>query len=300
MVNFDVPMNAKIYAHRCGRAARLGQRGNAITFVIPNEIGFIEQLKKYHEIDVKKLGVHVSALKKITNQFKIELSTDQRMTELARKCFHSYLAFYYFHGNAGYMNPHTLNKDSLAQMFGLAHTPKFKSFLKRAKARRCADMPSDLKALLFDTKKKKEFVHGMRGIASKGDGKGKEDDDERELVTPLDGRLMAAAQNTVINARETGGKKEVNRKRLERVMGIEFVNEDESESEKGDEAGDEEGAIEIERERKRQEVAEWLREEDEEDSFDEEGNGNGNENGIEMGMGLEEQALMALLKKRDR
>merc|ERR1712228_565609 len=107
-------------------------------------------------IDCKKLGVHTKQLKPISGAFQTILSKDERMMELAKKSFNSYLAFYYFHGNDAYMDPNTLNKDGLAKMFGLMHTPKYKKFLKKCKAHKLVQMPNELKMLLLDNKKKKQ------------------------------------------------------------------------------------------------------------------------------------------------
>merc|ERR1712228_252542 len=155
VINFDVPSDTKSYIHRVGRAARLGQKGNSITFLTENEIGFVEELKAVN-IDCKKLGVHTKQLKPINGAFQTILSKDERMMELAKKSFNSYLAFYYFHGNDAYMDPNTLNKDDLAKMFGLMHTPKYKKFLKKCKAHKLIQMPNELKMLLLDNKKKKQ------------------------------------------------------------------------------------------------------------------------------------------------
>merc|ERR1712154_667171 len=48
-----------------------------------------------------------------------------------------------------------LDKDALARMFGLRHAPKYKKFLKKCKAHKLSQMPSELKKLLLDNKKKK-------------------------------------------------------------------------------------------------------------------------------------------------
>eukprot|EP01084_Bolivina_argentea_P216253 367436_1 len=54
------------------------------------------------------------------------------------------------------MDPNELNKNELAKMFGLMHTPKYKKFLKKCKAHKLSNMPSELKMLLLDNKKKKQ------------------------------------------------------------------------------------------------------------------------------------------------
>eukprot|EP01084_Bolivina_argentea_P038591 71375_1 len=133
VINFDVPADVKSYIHRVGRAARLGQKGNSITFLTDKENGFISELKNVN-ITCKKLGIHTKNLKPINGAFQTILSKDTKMMELAKKAFNSYLAFYYFHGNDAYMDPNELNKNELAKMFGLMHTPKYKKFLKKCKA----------------------------------------------------------------------------------------------------------------------------------------------------------------------
>ena len=47
--NYDIPQDPDSYVHRIGRTGRAGQNGSSITFVTPNEIGYmrtIEQLTK--------------------------------------------------------------------------------------------------------------------------------------------------------------------------------------------------------------------------------------------------------------
>ena len=42
VINFDIPPTADDYLHRVGRTARASAEGDAITFVCPNEISFLE------------------------------------------------------------------------------------------------------------------------------------------------------------------------------------------------------------------------------------------------------------------
>ncbi|PXC10224.1 ATP-dependent RNA helicase, partial [Vibrio parahaemolyticus] len=47
--NYDIPQDPDSYVHRIGRTGRAGQNGSSITFVTPNELGYmrtIEQLTK--------------------------------------------------------------------------------------------------------------------------------------------------------------------------------------------------------------------------------------------------------------
>lgn len=185
VINFDVPADCKAYIHRVGRAARLGQRGNAITLLTPNEVAFVSELKAQN-IECRKLGVHSKHLKPIRGAFQTLLAKDERMMDLAKKSFNSYLAFYYFHGNPRYMDPERLDKDALAKMFGLVATPKYKRFLRKCKSHRLSNMPSELKRLLLDNKKKRKQKSKLIALAAekrileqqrKGDGGGDGDEE---------------------------------------------------------------------------------------------------------------------------
>merc|ERR1712176_773859 len=117
--------------------------------------------------------------KPIIGAFQTILSKDERMMELAKKSFNSYLAFYYFHGNQAYMDPNVLDKDDLARMFGLMHTPKYKKFLKKCKSHKLCQMPNELKMLLLDNKKKKQQKSDlikMMATAKEEEKNGEEDE----------------------------------------------------------------------------------------------------------------------------
>lgn len=47
VVNFDVPQDPDSYVHRVGRTARAGQKGEAITFMSPGEIGELRSIEHY-------------------------------------------------------------------------------------------------------------------------------------------------------------------------------------------------------------------------------------------------------------
>lgn len=165
VINFDVPADTKSYIHRVGRAARLGQKGNSISFLTEHETGFVRELRK-HNIECRKLGVHSKNLKPIHGAFQTILAKDERMMDLAKSAFKSFLAFYYFYGNRQYMDPDKLDKDDLAKMFGLVATPKYKRFLKKCKSHKLSTMPTELKALLLDNKRKRKQKAELLRIAA--------------------------------------------------------------------------------------------------------------------------------------
>ena len=46
VVNFDMPVESETYVHRIGRTARAGARGDAISFVSPEDRAYLTQVEK--------------------------------------------------------------------------------------------------------------------------------------------------------------------------------------------------------------------------------------------------------------
>jgi len=45
IVQYDPPQRLEEYLHRVGRTARIGRTGNALVFLMPSEVGFLETLR---------------------------------------------------------------------------------------------------------------------------------------------------------------------------------------------------------------------------------------------------------------
>jgi ATP-dependent RNA helicase DeaD len=46
IINYDIPLDAKVYFHRIGRTARMGHNGTAITFISQSETSMLKQIRK--------------------------------------------------------------------------------------------------------------------------------------------------------------------------------------------------------------------------------------------------------------
>ncbi len=55
VINFDIPPTADDYLHRVGRTARASAEGDAITFVCPNEISFLEAVERALEKNIPRV-----------------------------------------------------------------------------------------------------------------------------------------------------------------------------------------------------------------------------------------------------
>jgi ATP-dependent RNA helicase RhlE len=55
VINFDVPQDPDSYVHRVGRTARAGQKGEAITFMSPGEIGELRAIEMHIGRELPKI-----------------------------------------------------------------------------------------------------------------------------------------------------------------------------------------------------------------------------------------------------
>lgn len=52
--NFDIPQDPESYVHRIGRTGRAGQKGVAITFVVPRELEYLKMIERVAKITLKR------------------------------------------------------------------------------------------------------------------------------------------------------------------------------------------------------------------------------------------------------
>jgi ATP-dependent RNA helicase DeaD len=58
ILNYDVPLDSKVYFHRIGRTARVGKEGIAITLVGYNEISEFERIKTLTKTSIKEMEIN--------------------------------------------------------------------------------------------------------------------------------------------------------------------------------------------------------------------------------------------------
>ncbi len=54
VINYDRPQDIKDYVHRVGRTGRMGKEGMAITFITPEDEGFITDIEQTYKTKIKK------------------------------------------------------------------------------------------------------------------------------------------------------------------------------------------------------------------------------------------------------
>ncbi|KAK6157979.1 hypothetical protein DH2020_005293 [Rehmannia glutinosa] len=124
IVQYDPPDEPKEYIHRVGRTARgEGAKGNALLFLIPEELQFLRYLKaakvpvKEYEFDQKKLANVQSHLEKL-------VSNNYYLNKSAKDAYRSYLLAYNSHSMKDIFNVHRLDLQAVAASFCFTSPPK--------------------------------------------------------------------------------------------------------------------------------------------------------------------------------
>ncbi|XP_027904757.1 DEAD-box ATP-dependent RNA helicase 27-like [Vigna unguiculata] len=124
IVQYDPPDEPKEYIHRVGRTARgEGAKGNALLFLIPEELKFLHYLKaakvpvKEYEFDHKKLANVQSHLEKL-------VAGIYHLNNMAKDAYRSYILAYNAHSMKDIFNVHHLDLLAVATSFCFSNPPK--------------------------------------------------------------------------------------------------------------------------------------------------------------------------------
>nr|XP_043622443.1 DEAD-box ATP-dependent RNA helicase 51-like [Erigeron canadensis]XP_043622444.1 DEAD-box ATP-dependent RNA helicase 51-like [Erigeron canadensis] len=124
IVQYDPPDEPKEYIHRVGRTARgEGAKGNALLFLIPEELQFLKFLKaakvpvKEYEYDEKKISNVQSHLEKL-------VASNYYLNKSAKDAYRSYLLAYNSHSMKEIFNVHRLDMQAVAASFCFSNPPK--------------------------------------------------------------------------------------------------------------------------------------------------------------------------------
>ncbi|MDU2622830.1 MAG: C-terminal helicase domain-containing protein, partial [Streptococcus lutetiensis] len=143
--NYDIPQDPESYVHRIGRTGRAGKHGQSITFVAPNEMGYLSIIEKLTKKRMKGLKPATAdeafkakkkvALKKIERDFadeKVRNSFDKfkgDAVKLAAEFTPEELALYIL--SLTFKDPETLPKVEIAREKPLPFKPSGGGFNNR-------------------------------------------------------------------------------------------------------------------------------------------------------------------------
>ena len=123
IVQYDAPQDPSYFVHRIGRTARMGRRGKAIVFIIPEEDTYVEflRVKKVPMVEEK---VDMETLKDVTQEVKELALSDRDVMEKAQHAFVSYIRAYKEHKCNFIFVLSQLPFAKVAHSFGLLFFPK--------------------------------------------------------------------------------------------------------------------------------------------------------------------------------
>ncbi|XWS60359.1 hypothetical protein CRYUN_Cryun07bG0029100 [Craigia yunnanensis] len=167
IVQYDPPDEPKEYIHRVGRTARgEGAKGNALLFLIPEELQFLRYLKaakvpvKEYEFDEKKMANVQSHLEKL-------VANNYYLNKSAKDAYRSYILAYNSHSMKDIFNVHRLDLQAVAASFCFSCPPK-------------VNLNIDSNASKF--RKKTRKVEGNNFSESNPYGRQRSEDDKRQFV----------------------------------------------------------------------------------------------------------------------
>ncbi|KAG9160051.1 hypothetical protein Leryth_005780 [Lithospermum erythrorhizon] len=124
IVQYDPPDEPKEYIHRVGRTARgEGAKGNALLFLIPEELQFLRYLKaakvpvKEYEYDDKKIANVQSHLEKL-------VANNYYLNKSAKEAYRAYILAYNSHSMKDIFNVHRLDLQEVASSFCFSGPPQ--------------------------------------------------------------------------------------------------------------------------------------------------------------------------------
>ncbi|GAA0168295.1 RNA helicase [Lithospermum erythrorhizon] len=123
IVQYDPPDDPKEYIHRVGRTARgEGAKGNALLFLIPEELQFLCYLKaakvpvKELEYDGKKIAIDQSRLMRL-------IESNYYLNKSAKEAYRSYILAYNSHSMKNIFNVRRLDLQAVAASFCFSSPP---------------------------------------------------------------------------------------------------------------------------------------------------------------------------------
>ncbi|OWF43312.1 ATP-dependent RNA helicase DDX55-like [Mizuhopecten yessoensis] len=123
VVQYDPPSSANSFIHRCGRTARIGNKGTALIFLLPTEDAYV----KFIEINQKAPLQMIEKADDVQNHLpKLQKMSikDRSMMDKAARAYVSFVQYYVKHECSMIFRVKDLDFGRLATGFGLVRVPK--------------------------------------------------------------------------------------------------------------------------------------------------------------------------------
>ncbi|XP_031555009.1 ATP-dependent RNA helicase DDX55-like [Actinia tenebrosa] len=123
VIQYDPPSSANAFVHRCGRTARIGNEGNAVVFLLPQEDSYVEFISINQKVPLKKLEFNTD-FPNLIPKLKRLATKDRDLFEKGTKAFVSFVQSYRKHECSLIFRFKDLDLGRLAEGFGLLRLPK--------------------------------------------------------------------------------------------------------------------------------------------------------------------------------
>ncbi|CAL1352217.1 unnamed protein product [Linum trigynum] len=129
ILQYDPPDDPKDYIHRVGRTARgEGAKGNALLFLLPEELKFLEYLKEakvpVNEYECVKDNTNEDKIANIQTLLEKLMESNYELRNSGKEAYRSYILAYNSHSMKDIFNVHRLNLHQVAASFGFSGPPK--------------------------------------------------------------------------------------------------------------------------------------------------------------------------------
>jgi len=150
VVQMDPPSNAEAFVHRCGRTARIGNKGAAVLLLGPSEETYIDFLAINQKVKLKRISAPEDTNNLLSETRKL-LKSDRGHMDRANRAFVSFIQSYAKHECNVLLRIKDLDLGGLATSYGLLKMPKMPE-IKRSNIINFEDEKMDLNEVAYADK----------------------------------------------------------------------------------------------------------------------------------------------------
>lgn len=166
VLQYDTPSSAANFVHRCGRTARAEKPGNALVFLMPNELEYVKYLDHSQKTPLQEAPVVVDPqFESSRERLKQLAQQDREILEGGTRAFVSFIQAYKKHECSAIFNIKNLNFGQVANDYGLLRLPKMPELGKRDLTSFVRTEVDTSKINFLNEKKEKQRQQKLRQMA---------------------------------------------------------------------------------------------------------------------------------------
>jgi len=150
VIQMDPPSNAEAFVHRCGRTARIGNKGAAVLLLTPSEESYIDFLNINQKVKLTKMET-VQCENNLLDKVRTLLKSDRSHLDRANRAFVSYIQSYAKHECNVLLRIKDLDLGGAASSYGLLKMPKMPE-LRGIKISNFTEVKMDLNSVSYKDK----------------------------------------------------------------------------------------------------------------------------------------------------